>query len=69
MQVDSEQKLAICRECDFLILVRSDEEQTHLGFLYTRLGMDRFIARSTARRAAALSGATYTEKTVTYGTK
>lgn len=49
VQGDVEQKRTACWECDFFKMVRKEEEPTSLGFLYTRLGMDRFVARSNER--------------------
>jgi len=46
VQGNEEQKRTICWGCDFLKLVRDEEEPTSLGFRPTRLGMDRLLARA-----------------------
>ena len=47
VQGDEQQKRASCWECDFLKLVRKEEEASSaMGFSHTRLGMDRVLQRS-----------------------
>ncbi len=41
VQGNEEQKRTACWECDFLKLVKHEEEAAPLGFSHTRLGMDR----------------------------
>jgi hypothetical protein len=45
VQGDEEQKRAACWECEFLKMVRKEEEPTPVGFSHTRLGMDRVLQR------------------------
>lgn len=45
VQGHEEQKRAACWECDFLKLVKKEEEPTANGFSHTRLGMSRVIQR------------------------
>lgn len=48
VQGDEDQKRAACWECDFLRRVRLEEETSAVGFMHTRLGMDRVLARMRA---------------------
>lgn len=45
VQGNEEQKRSACWECDFLKLVKQEEEQETRGFSHTRLGMDRVIQK------------------------
>ncbi len=45
VQGNEEQKRTACWECDFLHLVRKEEETTPSGFSHTRLGMDRVLQK------------------------
>jgi hypothetical protein len=45
VQGDESQKRAACWECDFLKMVKKEEESAPLGFSHTRLGMDRTLKR------------------------
>ncbi len=48
VQGNEEQKRKGCWECDFLHLVKKEEEPTALGFSHTRLGMDRVLQKMSA---------------------
>ena len=53
------QKLHNCWRCDFMNLVKKEEEPTPLGFSATRLGMDKSIEKKTvAPVSAAAAGLT-----------
>jgi hypothetical protein len=45
IQGDAEQKKNVCWECEFLKMVRKEEEPQEYGFSHTRLGMDRVLIR------------------------
>jgi len=47
------QKLHNCWRCDFMNLVKKEEEPTPLGFSATRLGMERSIQKQGSPLAAA----------------
>jgi hypothetical protein len=49
VQGNEEQKRKACWECDFLKLVKKEEEPTSVGFSHTRLGMDRVIKKMGGR--------------------
>jgi hypothetical protein len=49
VQGNEEQKRHACWECEFLHLVRKEEESAPLGFSHTRLGMERVIEKMQAR--------------------
>jgi hypothetical protein len=51
------QKLHNCWRCDFMNLVKKEEESTQLGFSATRLGMDKSIEKTTAAAAPAAPAA------------
>ena len=44
-QGNEEQKRTACWECDFLHLVKKEEEAEPYGFSHTRLGIDRVIQK------------------------
>ena len=46
IQGDEVQKRSACWECDFLKLVKKEEEPETFGFSGTRLGMDRVVQRT-----------------------
>lgn len=45
LQGNEEQKRTACWECDFLKLVKKEEETAPSGFSHTRLGMDRVLLK------------------------
>jgi len=45
VQGNEDQKRTACWECDFLKLVKKEEEPAPRGFSHTRLGMDRDLQR------------------------
>ncbi len=49
VQGNEEQKRKACWECDFLHLVKKEEESAPRGFSHTRLGMDRVMQKMQAR--------------------
>lgn len=46
IQGNEEQKKKLCWRCDFFALVKKEEETSQLGFLHTRLGMDKAVSRT-----------------------
>jgi hypothetical protein len=46
-------KLLNCWRCDFMNMVKQEEEPEVFGFSHTRLGMDRALESSMRRRQAA----------------
>ncbi len=49
VQGNEEQKRSACWECDFLKLVKKEEEPAAIGFCHTRLGMDRVLQKAAGR--------------------
>lgn len=45
VQGDEEQKRTSCWECDFLKIVRKEEDTAPMGFSHTRLGMEHVLRR------------------------
>ena len=45
VQGTEEQKKTACWDCDFLKVVRTEEEAAPMGFSHTRLGMNRVLQR------------------------
>ncbi len=49
VQGNEEQKRSACWDCDFLKLVKKEEESAPIGFCHTRLGMDRILQKAAGR--------------------
>ncbi len=47
------EKLSNCWRCDFMNMVKNEEEKTPLGFSYTQLGIKKILERQHARVGAA----------------